>query len=41
VAYQVRARVADFAAPYLGRPHLEWEWLNIPPVRVFTWTKPR
>lgn len=40
VAYQVRAHVADYAAPYLGRPRREWELINIPPVRVFTWTKP-
>jgi phospholipid N-methyltransferase len=40
VAYQVRAHVADFATPYLGQPRREWELLNIPPVRVFTWTRP-
>jgi phosphatidylethanolamine/phosphatidyl-N-methylethanolamine N-methyltransferase len=39
VAYQVRAHVADFAEPYLGPALKEWEWVNIPPVRVFTWTK--
>ncbi len=39
VAYQVRAHVADYAAPYLGQPRKDWELLNIPPVRVFTWTK--
>jgi phospholipid N-methyltransferase len=38
VAYQVRAHVADYATPYLGRPRKEWELVNIPPVRVFTWT---
>lgn len=41
VAYQVRANVASFAEPYLGAPRTEWEWLNVPPVRVFTWHKPR
>jgi hypothetical protein len=40
VAYQVRAHVADYASPYLGSPRAQWEVLNIPPVRVFTWTKP-
>jgi len=40
VAYQVRAHVADFVAPYLGRPQMSWELLNVPPVRVFTWVKP-
>ena len=40
IAYQVRAHVADFVSPYLGRPEKEWEPINIPPVRVFTWVKP-
>lgn len=39
VAYQVRAHVSGFATPYLGQPQKEWEWINIPPVRVFTWVK--
>jgi phosphatidylethanolamine/phosphatidyl-N-methylethanolamine N-methyltransferase len=39
VAYQVRAHVADFMRPYLGEPRMEWELVNVPPVRVFTWTK--
>ncbi|MES2483243.1 MAG: methyltransferase domain-containing protein [Pseudomonadota bacterium] len=39
VAYQVRAHVADFMRPYLGAPQMEWEMVNVPPVRVFTWTK--
>ncbi len=39
VAYQVRAHVADFVRPYLGAPSMEWEVVNVPPVRVFTWTK--
>lgn len=40
VAYQVRAHVASFVTPYLGKPHKRWEVVNIPPVRVFTWVKP-
>ena len=40
VAYQVRAHVAGFASPYLGAPDKRWEWVNVPPVRVFTWVKP-
>jgi len=40
VAYQVRAHVADYVSPHLGVPRKQWELLNIPPVRVFTWTKP-
>ncbi len=39
VAYQVRAAVAGYATPYLGAPRAEWEWFNIPPLRVFTWTR--
>ncbi|MBL8384458.1 MAG: methyltransferase type 12 [Burkholderiales bacterium] len=39
VAYQVRAAVAGYATPHLGAPQAEWEWINIPPVRVFTWTR--
>jgi phospholipid N-methyltransferase len=38
VAYQLRAHVADFVSPYLGAPQREWALLNIPPLRVFTWT---
>lgn len=39
VAYQVRAHVADFVSPHLGHPDKQWEMLNVPPVRVFTWVK--
>lgn len=39
VAYQVRAHVADFMSPYFGTPDKEWEWVNMPPVRVFRWLK--
>jgi phospholipid N-methyltransferase len=39
VAYQVRAHVAGYTTPYLGMPRKEWELINIPPVRVFTWTR--
>jgi len=39
VAYQVRAHVADYATPYLGQARKEWEFVNIPPVRVFSWTR--
>ncbi len=40
VAYQVRAHVARYTAPHLGPARREWELLNVPPVRVFSWTKP-
>lgn len=39
VAYQVRAHVADFVAPYLGRPAVAWELRNVPPLRVFRWVR--
>jgi phospholipid N-methyltransferase len=40
VAYQVRAHVARFMSPHLGRPGKQWEIMNVPPLRVFTWVKP-
>lgn len=39
VAYQVRPHVADYTTPYLGQARKEWELINVPPVRVFTWTR--
>ncbi len=39
VAYQVRAHVAGYVSPYLGAPDKQWEVVNVPPVRVFTWVK--
>ena len=36
---QVRAHVAGFLTPHLGAPDKQWELVNIPPVRVFTWVK--
>jgi len=40
VAYQFRAHVARFVSPYLGQPDMQWEFVNVPPVRLFTWIKP-
>lgn len=40
VAYQVRGHVAGYTTPCLGVPEVSWEWLNVPPVRVFRWLKP-
>jgi phosphatidylethanolamine/phosphatidyl-N-methylethanolamine N-methyltransferase len=40
VAYQLRAHVARFATPYLGTPSRAWELVNLPPMRVYRWTKP-
>ena len=39
VAYQWAAAVAERTTPYLGAPHVQFEALNIPPMRVYTWTK--
>lgn len=39
VAYQVTGSVERLCQPYLGSAHMEIEPLNIPPVRVFRWTK--
>jgi phosphatidylethanolamine/phosphatidyl-N-methylethanolamine N-methyltransferase len=39
VAYQVTPHVAERATPHLGEPRLEWELVNIPPMRVFTWAR--
>lgn len=40
VAYQVRRSVADWVTPWLGTPTVSWQWLNVPPLRVFCWVKP-
>jgi phospholipid N-methyltransferase len=40
VAYQVRAHVARRTTPVMGTPTCEWEFRNIPPMQVFTWTRP-
>lgn len=39
VAYQVRGHVAAYATPHLGAPRRAWEWRNVPPLRVYTWTR--
>jgi phosphatidylethanolamine/phosphatidyl-N-methylethanolamine N-methyltransferase len=39
VAYQLRPHVARFTTPYLGQPTRSVEWLNIPPMQVFCWTR--
>jgi phospholipid N-methyltransferase len=41
VAYQLRAHVARAVTPVLGPPTCEWQWLNVPPLRVFSWTRAR
>lgn len=40
VAYQLSERVADYARPVFGEPHIAHELCNVPPLRVFSWRKP-
>lgn len=39
VAYQVRGKVHDVARPFFGRAQVDVELRNIPPMRVYRWTK--
>jgi len=39
VAYQFSGRVADYTGPVMGRPTIQREILNVPPMRVYTWEK--
>jgi phosphatidylethanolamine/phosphatidyl-N-methylethanolamine N-methyltransferase len=39
VAYQWTPVVAERTTPYLGVPRKQLEVFNLPPMRVFTWTK--
>lgn len=41
VAYQVRDRVALLGRKLLGRPEVELELLNVPPMRIYHWRKPQ
>jgi phosphatidylethanolamine/phosphatidyl-N-methylethanolamine N-methyltransferase len=41
VAYQVRRHVESLCRPHLGEPRVALEFLNIPPIWVFRWQKPR
>jgi len=41
VAYQVRRRVESLCRPHLGEAQVALEFLNIPPIWVFRWQKPR
>ncbi|MBS1269939.1 MAG: rRNA adenine N-6-methyltransferase [Gammaproteobacteria bacterium] len=38
VAYQLRDRVAELAAPVFGKPEVSLELINIPPMRVYKWS---
>jgi phospholipid N-methyltransferase len=39
VAYQFTDRVADYAKPMMGAPDVEYELVNVPPLRLFIWRK--
>lgn len=39
VAYQFNPRVGALGRPFLGTPEIAMEFLNIPPMRVFRWSK--
>jgi phospholipid N-methyltransferase len=41
VAYQFLKRVAELDQATLGPPEVAIEFLNVPPVRLFRWQKPR
>jgi phospholipid N-methyltransferase len=40
VTYQVMNRVARLEPALLGDPHVQREFLNVPPLRVYSWRKP-
>ncbi len=39
IAYQLRSHVTTYAEPVFGKPSVSFVLLNLPPLRVFTWTK--
>jgi phospholipid N-methyltransferase len=39
VAYQVRDRVESLGSEVFGRPSVQKELLNVPPMRVYRWEK--
>ena len=41
VAYQVRRRIESLCRPHLGEARVALEFLNIPPLWVYRWQKPR
>jgi phospholipid N-methyltransferase len=40
VAYQLSKCVADLGQPFFGSAHVQTEFFNIPPIRIYRWTKP-
>ena len=39
VAYQFRGHVGRMGRTVLGAPEIEFEWLNVPPMRFYRWTQ--
>ncbi len=39
VAYQFRGHVGRMGRPVLGAPEIEFEWLNVPPMRFYRWSR--
>jgi phosphatidylethanolamine/phosphatidyl-N-methylethanolamine N-methyltransferase len=39
VAYQLRSQVKRLARDFMGRPDVEFEFLNLPPLWVYRWSK--
>jgi phospholipid N-methyltransferase len=39
VAYQLKDQVSKLASPLFGTPKIQWEYKNVPPMRIFTWQK--
>jgi phosphatidylethanolamine/phosphatidyl-N-methylethanolamine N-methyltransferase len=40
IAYQISAEVARLGRALIGEPSMQMELLNVPPIRIFSWTKP-
>lgn len=39
IAYQLSRKVEDLATPRFGEPDVETVWLNLPPLRIYSWVK--
>lgn len=40
LAYQFRGHVGRIGTPVMGKPEVEFELLNVPPMRFYRWSKP-
>jgi phosphatidylethanolamine/phosphatidyl-N-methylethanolamine N-methyltransferase len=39
VAYQLSKKIEELANPRFGQPTIETVWLNLPPLRIYSWVK--